>query len=100
MLKHREPKQNQWFRSVIHCFFNPWIRDVKNPEKILYSDPGFNYPDHIFEGTKKIVWLNTNIICCRSGTGIRHLLDPGSGTETFGSGKNIPDPQHRTEHST
>jgi hypothetical protein len=29
-----------------------------------------------------------------NGSGIRNLFDPGSGMEIFGSGINIPDPQH------
>ncbi len=34
----------------------------------------------------------TSILWC--GSGIRNLFEPGSGLEKFGSGINIPDPQH------
>jgi hypothetical protein len=49
---------------------------------------GMNIPDHISESWDK----NTKILLC--GSGIRNLFDPGCGLKKFGSGTNIPDPQH------
>ncbi len=54
------------------------------------SGSGMNIPDHISENLETILW-------CVSGSGIRNLFDPGSGIregKKFGSGINIPDPQH------
>ncbi len=59
------------------------------------SGSGMNIPDHISVSLETFFWdKNSLILWCGYGTGIRNLLDPGSGMEKFGSGINIPDPQH------
>ncbi len=61
---------------------------------------GMNIPDHFSESLDTVFWVKIILILwCWSGSGIRNLSDSGSGMEKFGSGINIPDPQHSTlEH--
>jgi hypothetical protein len=53
-----------------------------------------NIPDHISESLGKIFVVRILKSWFGSESGIRNLFDPGSGMEKFGSGINIPDPQH------
>ncbi len=87
--------------SGIRCLFDPWIRDprwVKNQNPESGSRSRINIPDHISESSETIFWVkNALILWCGSWSGIRNLLDPGSGVEKFWSGTNILDPQHCKE---
>jgi hypothetical protein len=52
-----------------------------------------NIPDYFSKSLLTVFRVkNTEIFSRGSGSGIRNLFDPGF--EMFGSGKNIPDPQH------
>jgi hypothetical protein len=56
-----------------------------------------NIPDHIFESLKQFFGLKILKFFDADpdpGSGIFLILDPGPGMEKFGSGINIPDPQH------
>jgi hypothetical protein len=44
--------QGSGFGSLIQCFFDPWIRDGKNPD----LGSGINIPDHISESLA-IFWV-------------------------------------------
>jgi hypothetical protein len=49
------------------------------------SGSGMNNPDHISESLETIFWVKI----------LKFFdADPGSGWKKFGSGINIPDPQH------
>jgi hypothetical protein len=68
--------------SGIRCLFDPWIRDpgwVKNQD----SGSEMNNPDHIYESLETIFWIK-----------ILKFFDVDPGWKKFGSGINIPDPQH------
>jgi hypothetical protein len=72
--------------SGIRCFFYPWIRDprwVKNPD----PGSGMNNPDHIFESLETIFGVKI----------LKFFDDADPGWKKFGSGLNIPDPQHWKE---
>jgi hypothetical protein len=54
-----------------------------------------NIPDNFSESLETVFRVkNTSILGCGFGSGIWNLFDPGSGMEKFGSGINIPNPQH------
>jgi hypothetical protein len=57
-------------------------------DKNSRSGSGNNITDHISESWDK-KYLNSSM-----RIRIRDLFDPGSGMEKFGSGTNIPNPQH------
>ncbi len=78
-------RQSCGSESGIRCLFNPWIRDPEWVKK-SGSGSGMNNPDHISKSLKNIFFL----------VKILKFFDvhPGSGMEKFGSGINIPDPQH------
>jgi hypothetical protein len=54
-----------------------------------------NAPDHIFESLETIFWVKIlKFFDADPDPGSENLIDPGSGMKKFGSGINIPDPQH------
>jgi hypothetical protein len=67
---------------------------VKNQD----PDPGSGIiiPDHISESLETIFGLKILKFFDEEDpdSGVRNLIDPGSGIEKFGSGISIPDPQH------
>jgi hypothetical protein len=72
--------------SGIRCLFDLWIRDpgwVKNQDPDPGSGSGINNPDHISESLEIIFWVK-----------ILEFFDADSGWKKFGSGINIPGPQH------
>jgi hypothetical protein len=52
------------------------------------------HPGSYSESLEKIFGLKILYLCSGSRSWIRNLVDPGYGMEKFGSGINIPDPQH------
>jgi hypothetical protein len=82
--------------SEIRCLFDPWIRDpgwVKNQD----PDPGsrMNIPNHISETLETVFWIKILKFFYADADAdpiIFLILD--SGWKKFGSGINIPDPQH------
>jgi hypothetical protein len=54
------------------------------------SGSGMNIPDHFYKSLKTVIGFKY----LKSLMRIRNLFFPGSGMEKFGSGINIPDPQH------
>jgi hypothetical protein len=70
-------------RSGFRCFFDPCLRDGKNPD--LRS--GINIPDHSSESLVLIFGVkNFYILCCGSGSGSIWTLDPGWKNPETGSG--------------
>jgi hypothetical protein len=71
-------------RIRIRGLFDPWIRD---PGWVKYQDPGYgsgmNNKDHISESLETMFWVK-----------ILEFFDADPGRKKFGSGINIPDPQH------
>jgi hypothetical protein len=58
-------------------------KETQDPDPETVS--GMNNPDHISESLEPIFWVKILDF---------FDVDPGSGMEKFGSGINIPDPQH------
>ncbi len=74
--------------SGIRCLFDPWIWDPgwlenQDPDPGSGSGSGMNNLDHISESLETICWVK-----------ILKFLDADTGWKKFGSGINIPDPQH------
>jgi hypothetical protein len=74
-------------RIRIRCLFDPWIRDVYKI-RIRDEQPGSYFRElrNHFLGLK----YSNSLIRIRDGKN----SDTGSGGKKFGSGINIPDPQH------
>ncbi len=82
--------------SGIRCLFDPWSRDP-GWVKIQDRGSGLNNPDHISKSLGTIFslkYLDSFMADPDPGSGVFLTLDPGSGMAKFGSGINIPDPQH------
>ncbi len=84
--------KTQCYGSGISAFLTPGSGMVTNSR----SGFGMNIPDHIFESLETIFWVKIfKYLYADPDPGSWNLFYPGSGMEKkFGSGINIPGPQH------
>jgi hypothetical protein len=79
----------QCCESGIRCLFDPWIRDGYKI-RIRIRD---EHPGSYFQEIKTFFWVKLlKFFDAVPGSGMKKNSDPG--WKNFGSGINIPDPQH------